>query len=208
MPRLIEIQTEGATARLRFDCTEIETTADSAAFAALVGMELSDEEFASLLDKLSEKALAFGARMLGMRAMTRKMLFKRMLEKGYDESLAEHAIGRLESMRAIDDLDYAGLFVRDRQARGWGAGRIRTELLSRGVERDIVEQVLEELDDPEEKIEEFVRSKLRGAMDEKQKKRIIDGLARRGFSWEDISPVIRRIEQELEDEYDEDDWEI
>ena len=60
------------------------------------------------------------------------------------------------------------------------------------------EEALEALPDPAGQIDRFLLSKLRGRTpDEKEKKRLCDALARRGFAWPDIRAAWSRLGAEI-----------
>ena len=157
------------------------------------GAELSEGEVERLLAALERAALDFGAKMLGIRLMTRSMFVSRMLREGYDEVFVERAAEKFEQLGAIDDAEYARMFAESRKLRGWGRIRIRGELKSRGVSEELIEDVLCSLEDMSEEIERFVSRRAGGGqLDRRQADKIAAALVRRGFSWEEIRPVLRR----------------
>lgn len=172
---------------------EIACKADMVELMPLVGLELDDEGEAELLRTLTMPALEAGAYQLGMRALTRKKLVEKLVEKGHDPFLAERAADKLEEMGAVDDAEYARMFAQDRAARGWGEIRIRAELRNRGVDEDYIDCAIGELESSEDAIEAFIISKCHGEpLDRKAAKKISDALARKGFRRDEISPILRR----------------
>ncbi len=172
---------------------EIVCKADIAELLPLAGLELDDEGEEELLRTLVMPALETGAYQLGMRALTRKKLVEKLIEKGHDPFLAERAADKLEELGAVDDAEYARMFAKDRAARGWGEIRIRMELRNRGVDEDYIDCAIGELDSSEDAIEAFIISKCHGEpIDRKAAKKISDALARKGFRWDEISPILRR----------------
>ncbi len=92
----------------------------------------------------------------------------------------------------------------------WSAGdvnceekkyKIREELFRRGVPREHWDEALSQAEVPDEAIDTFIARKLRGIEhpDRKDLKRVSDALARRGFSWNDISTALRRYGAEFEE---------
>lgn len=159
----------------------------------LDGAELSEEEVEAFVASLDKAALAFGAKMLAMRLMTRGMLVKRMVEAGYDEGSAARAAERFEELGAMDDEDYARMFAEDRKLRGWGSVRIRAELKRREVDENIIDTVLDELGDSSAAIEDFIRRRTGGnAIDRHTADKIGAALVRKGFRWDEIRPVLRK----------------
>ena len=164
-------------------------------FGLRKGDEL-DEETLERLKKASgvSDTKATAADLIGRKAMSRRDLERKLREKGANEAEARYAAEWLEAIGAIDDAAYAAMLVRHCASRGYGPARIREKLYEKGVPRELWEEALEELPGNEEQIEKFLTAKLRGEYpDEKEKKRLIDALLRRGFPWGDIKRVFGRL---------------
>jgi regulatory protein len=117
----------------------------------------------------------------------------RLDRKGVREDIVEETADWLERMGYVDDEEYAGQIVRHYAAKGYGAGRVREELARRGVTREYWETALQQMPDTADAVDRFLRSKLRGEPDRKEKKRVSDALLRRGFSWEEIRPALSEL---------------
>ena len=156
-------------------------------FGLRKGDEL-DEETLERLKKASgvSDTKATAADLIGRRAMSRRDLERKLREKGANEAEARYAAEWLEAIGAIDDAAYAAALVRHCASRGYGPAKIREKLYEKGVPRELWEEAMEEAPDNESQIEKFLESKLRGRVpDEKEKKRLVDGLLRRGYPWAD-----------------------
>ena len=157
------------------------------------GAELSEFDAERLVSALEEAALGFGAKMLGIRLMTRGMFIERMVREGYDEDTASRAADKFEKLGAIDDEEYARLFSESRRLRGWGQIRIRGELRRRGVRDDVKDDVLSGFEDMSGEIERFIEKRTGGVLvDRRQADKIAAALIRRGFKWDEIRPVLDR----------------
>ena len=77
---------------------------------------------------------------------------------------------------------------------------IREKLREKGVPRELWEEAMEELPDPAEAIDAFLQAKCRGALDQREKKRLSDALLRRGFAWPDVRAGLTRLGAELPEE--------
>ena len=138
-------------------------------FGLRKGDEL-DEETLERLKKASgvSDTKATAADLIGRKAMSRRDLERKLREKGANEAEARYAAEWLEAIGAIDDAAYAATLVRHCASRGYGPA--------------------------ESQIEAYLASKLRGRMiDEKEKKRLVDGLLRRGYPWSDVKRVMSRM---------------
>lgn len=107
---------------------------------------------------------------------------------------------RLEQEGLLDDLQFARLWVMSRRAtRRFGVGRLRQELLAKGVGREAAEEALQLVqgEDETELAERLARARLRvyrGLEAKVAARRLGAYLARRGFSSSTIASVLRRVE--------------
>lgn len=178
-------------------------------FGLYQGMELSEaglEELQTAAQESAMKGKALDA--LTSRPMSRKELVNKLTAKPRrrsedgdeperDEealrSAADAVADRLEELGLINDESYAVQVARHYAAKGYGPRKITDELYRRGVPREYWDGALEQLPEPDEAIDAFLEKKLRGwTGDPKELKRASDALARRGFSWQDISAALRR----------------
>lgn len=134
------------------------------------------------------------------RMLSRKELSDRLVKKGADPQEAQETAQWLADLGAVDDAAYAGVIARHYAAMGYGPGRVRQELQRRGVPRDLWEDALAQLPDPEEAIDKFLAAKLRGKMpDRATLQRLSAALQRRGFQWQDIRPALARLDRDMEE---------
>ena len=170
------------------------------------GLRPGDELDGGTLSRLKEAAgvsnvKASAADLIGKRAMSRRDLEQKLQEKGASQAEARYAAEWLEAIGALDDREYAALLVRHYSQMGYGPGRVREKLREKGIPRELWEDALETMPDPAEQIDRFLESKLRGRTpDEKEKKRLCDALARRGFAWPDIRAGLARLGAEIPQE--------
>lgn len=176
------------------------TEREMLSFALYAGMELDEETVNALAQAGRESsAKARAAAMVGARPLSRRELIRRLEEKGESSEHAQNAADWLEELGALDDAAYGRSVARHYAAKGYGPRKILDELYRRGVPRELWEQAMEEAEDPEEGIDRYLRQKLRGSQDPKDLKRAADGLARRGYRWEDIREGLRRYGAEVEE---------
>jgi regulatory protein len=96
-----------------------------------------------------QKALDLGYAYLNARDRTVSEVRRHLERRGVSEELADAAIQTLGRQGFLDDGRYAQLFVTDKRAlEQWGSERIRRGLLSRGIERQLVEAALADTPDP------------------------------------------------------------
>ncbi len=168
------------------------------AFSLYQGRELDEEERQRLLDSarkngLKEKAL----NLLTGKPMSRRELERKLEQWEATEEESAAICDRMEELGFLNDEAYAQTVVRHYSAKGYGERKLRDELYRRGVPREHWEQALEQARDPEEAIRAFVEKKLAGkAGDPKELKKVSDALIRRGYRWQEISPVLDRWRQD------------
>lgn len=171
-------------------------------FGLRAGDELEEDTLARLKDAAGvsdTKGLA--ADIIGRRAMSRAGLEKKLREKGAGETEIRYAVEWLEAIGALDDTEYAALLARHCADQGYGPQRVREKLYEKGVPRELWEDALSQLPDPAGQIDAFLQGKLRGREpDEREKKRLSDGLLRRGFGWSDVKAGLRRLGADLEED--------
>lgn len=169
-------------------------------FALYRGKELSEEEAQRLL----ASARRSGLKEKAMELLTRKPQSRRELERKLEEWEATESeslqiCDRLEELGFLNDERYAGQVVRHYSTKGYGVRKLRDELYRRGVPRELWDQALEEAQDSGDAVDAFLEKKLKGSRDPKELKKASDALARRGYSWSEISEGLRRYGAEVED---------
>ena len=169
-------------------------------FSLYRGKELSAEEAERLLDSARRSGLKEKA----MDLLTRKPQSRRELERKLEswEATEEEIFqicDRMEELGFLDDGRYAGQVVRHYSAKGYGLRKLRDELYRRGIPRDLWDPALEEAEDPGGAVDAFLEKKLKGSRDPKEFKKASDALARRGYSWSQISEGLRRYGADVED---------
>ena len=164
------------------------------------GRELDEEAVASLrLDSARalarEKALSY----VSQRQMSRKERRDKLRQKGFDEGTAESCIDWLLDHGLLDEESYAAAIVRHYAAKGYGPGRIRTELIRRGIPRELQDDALNAMPESDSKIDRFIASRLRDPEDRDEVSKLTAALYRRGFSGEEIRSALRRFQADLEE---------
>lgn len=163
------------------------------------GKELSEEQMEELREveaKASTKARA--VRMLAYSNLSETELRRKLKQKGESEEHTEETLEWLNDLNLIDDEQVAKQAVRSALAKGYGKHRIRHALYYKGIEKTVVDQLLEELPEPDEAIDSFIQKRLKGRVpDQKETKRTVDALMRRGHSWSDIKPAMARYTDSL-----------
>jgi len=169
-------------------------------FSLYAGRELSEEEAVRLQDSVRRSGLKAKAIELLMRKpQSRKELGRKLMEWEASQEEAEAICDRMEELGYLNEAEYAGRVVRYYAAKGFGERKLRDELYRRGIPRELWEEALAQIEDNSQAIDDFLAKKLKGNHDPKAVKRASDALARRGFSWSEISEALRRYGMEAYD---------
>ncbi len=130
---------------------------------------------------------------------TEKQVHDKLIEGGYVERYALIGIEYAKKFGYIDDLRYAQYFV-ENSCRGRSRRDIEQRLYRRGIDRDIIRQVLEELRPDSEDDIGAVWAALRkksvtqdniGGLDFDDRRKLYAYLMRKGFSSECVGRVLR-----------------
>ena len=129
---------------------------------------------------------------------TEKELRDKFKEKGYDENDTEDEIEFLKNYGYIDDKRYAEHFTHDAiNIKKWGKMRIRTELLRKGVDRETVDNTIEdaffEVEDDLVLTQMQTRFKNSDFSNIKERTRIFNFFMRRGFSPDEIKGAMNKM---------------
>lgn len=158
-------------------------------------MELPEELYRKIMDEIiGLRAKKRAMHLLERMDRTEKQLYDKLLQSAYPQECIDNAILYVKKYHYIDDRRYASNYIRcyqDRKSRL----RMQQDLLRKGVSRALIEEVLEEEFQADERIQ--IRSLLekRGfdatECDEKERQRCYQFLMRRGFKSSDILKVMR-----------------
>ena len=170
-------------------------------FGLYIGKELNEEEKEKLLTaagKMSAKMRA--VRIVSATNVSKRDLEERLVRKGEDPEQAREAVAWMEDLHLVDDRNTAEAVVHSCIAKGYGLQRAKQALYEKRIPKQYWEEALEDYPDQEERIASFLKSRLDEDSDQKQIKKAIDALIRRGHSY----GVIRRVLSELS--FDSDDY--
>jgi regulatory protein len=169
-------------------------------FALYSGAELTDEQYT----KMCQHAGAISAKMRAVRivsasSVSKKDLQQRLIQKGESPKDAENAVKWMSDMDLVDDRKTAEQIVNRCIAKGYGISRAKQALYEKRIPKEYWTEALEEYPDQTEAIGAYLESKLNGDSDQKEIKRAIDALIRRGHSYSQIRRALDRLSLETEE---------
>ena len=178
------------------------------------GSEVSPEQLEELLaESARRKMMNKALDLLSMRDYSRRELSDKLVTKAWEKKEQKDMdLGSLKQQASdiCDRLEELGLLNEERFARSYvdellrrkhlSKSGLKTALIQKGGQRDIIETVLEEVEvDPVEQVRELLATKFknRDLSDEKQKTRTVNALLRLGYRYGEINAAMDGI---LEDE--------
>ncbi len=165
------------------------------------GDELTQEELSELMERSDarrarEKALY----LLEHRSHSKRELTEKIARTAASREAAQAAADRLEEIGLIDDKAFAESYARELFLRKrFGALRVRQELSRKGIDRELIDQVMApylEEDTGEENIALVLAKRYPlWREDEKVRRRAVAALQRLGYSYGQIRAVMGQPEE-------------
>ena len=173
-------------------------------FGLYSGMELSEAE----LEKLKSAAGQWSAKMRAVRivsaaSVSKRDLEERLVRKGEDPTQAKEAVQWMEDLHLVNDRNTAEQVVHSCISKGYGLQRAKQALYEKRIPKQYWEEALADYPDQSDKIESFLRSRLDADSDEKQVKKAVDALLRRGHSYGVIRQVLNTLSFDSEDFFED-----
>ena len=153
--------------------------------------------------KTAEQALQSLMRMCARSERSSGDALRLIKRWGVADDAARKVLAKLQAERFIDDARYAEAFVRDKlNLSGWGAYKIKTTLRTKGVSKDIIDEVVAPMiaeTNMAERLEDIMRRKMRtlkysSAYDAKSK--LIRFAASRGYELDEAIECASKIVEE------------
>ncbi len=168
------------------------------------GKDLSQEEYTALEEAAGQMSAKMRAvRIVSASNVSRRDLERRLIRKGENPDQAKEAVQWMEDLRLVDDRNTAEQIVRSCIHKGYGLARAKQALYEKRIPKEYWEEALSDYPDQQEKIESFLRARLSADSDDKQVKRTIDALIRRGHSYGQIRKVLGSLSLDAEDDIED-----
>ena len=188
---------------------EYALTVDEMYFASLYlkdGQEISEQEYAELEKTVNiRRAYNCAVSLLSRRDHSKKELMRKLKEKGYSKG-AEAAVEKLANSGYVDDERFCRLYASELiRLKGYGRKRVEQELYLKGVDREIISGVLDEISFDTYRLSDIIKRKYLAKMtDEKGRQKAFNALLRLGYSYSEIRDALENMQEEFTCEvYDE-----
>jgi regulatory protein len=159
--------------------------------------ELSEERYSDmLLASDRRRAIERGMYLLDYRDYSYKELFRKLSES-YDEEICFYAVDKLASLGIINDRRYAeNLAHKYIEVKKYGFYRASNEMYLRGLDKELVNEVLEAYrEGTVGRICEVIRKKYSSYLDDRDKiHKMKNALVRMGYSYDEINTAVQSLE--------------
>lgn len=169
-------------------------------FALYSGKELDEQEAEALRTAAGQMSAKMRAvRIVSAASVSRRDLEARLVRKGEDPQQAKEAVAWMEDLHLVDDRATAEQVVSSCISKGYGLMRAKQALYEKRVPKEYWDEALADYPDQTEKITAFLKSRLDTNSDEKQVRRAVDALIRRGHSYGTIRRALDALSFDTED---------
>lgn len=134
---------------------------------------------------------------LSYRNRSFKEIFEYLKKKEYTQDQIQETLKKLKDLAFINDEDFAQQWAASRQRKGKSKMLISMELSQKGINRDETEKILEDLKPDTDAAFDYIQKRLRQFerfSPEDRNKKITSRLRMRGYNWDVISEVLKKIE--------------
>ncbi len=157
----------------------------------VISREKYDEIIYEILGTRAKKRAMF---LLERMDRTEHQLRDKLMQNGYPAVCVDLAIDYVKKYHYIDDLRYATNYISYQQKRK-SRQKLKIDLLTKGIDKNVIEQALDEAFDSDEqiKIRQLLEKKHYDPKecDRKEKQKTYQYLMRRGFKGSDIIHVMK-----------------
>ena len=163
-------------------------------FALYSGKELTDEEWKALQEHAGQMSAKMRAvRIVSASSVSKLDLEERLVRKGEDPHQAKEAVRWMEDLHLVNDRNTAEQVVHSCISKGYGLQRAKQALYEKRIPKECWDEALEDYPDQMEKILSFLHSRLDEESGDREVKKAIDALLRRGHSYGTIREALRNI---------------
>ena len=169
-------------------------------FGLYAGMEMTEEE----LDALKAAAGQMSAKMRAVRivaasGVSKRDLEQRLIHKGESVKNAREAVEWMAELDLIDDRNTAEHIISNCIHKGYGISRAKQALYEKRIPKEIWPDVLAEYPDQTDKILMFLRSKLPENPTQRDVRRAVEALLRRGHNYGQIKRALEQLSLDPDD---------
>lgn len=163
-------------------------------------MELSAEQYRALCRSVEQMSARMRAvRIVSASGVSKRELESRLVQKGENPDDARQAVQWLEELHLLDDQKTAEQIVHSCISKGYGPARAKQVLFEKRIPKELWDAALADYPEQTEKIEAFLRTKISDPDDQREIKRAVDALLRRGHSYHTIREALNNLSFDSDD---------
>ncbi len=173
------------------------------------GDEVSREDWAFLCEKAqNNRAYEKALYLLEYRAHSRGELLQK-IRREYSMEAALQAVERVEQLGLVNDRDFATRLAEELTTqKGYGKARVKADLARRGIDRELIDEVMAELPvDQTQGCKDWICKKYKTLpTDAKEQAKLLAGAVRRGFDYATARRALSECLEETGAESEETLW--
>lgn len=178
-------------------------------FGLYTGLELTEDQVQSLREAAGQMSAKMRAvRIVAASSVSKSDLEQRLVRKGETKAQAKEAVQWMSELNLLDDSITARHVVDSCIRKGYGKARAKQALYEKQIPKELWEEVLADYPDQTEKILQFLRSRLGESWEERDLKRAVDALLRRGHSYSEIRQALECLDADPDDFREDHQWQI
>ena len=168
-------------------------------FGLYSGKELDEGETLRLKKAAGQMSAKMRAvRIVSASSVSKSDLERRLVQKGENKSDAQQAVDWMTDMGLLDDEKTARQVVERCIAKGYGLARAKQALYEKQIPKTYWDAALSDYPDQQDKILSFLKSRLGESWDEKDLRRAVDALLRRGHTYPQIRKALNALSEEVD----------
>lgn len=169
-------------------------------FTLFAGMELDDGQMKALFQAAEAMSAKMRAvRILSATSVSKDDLEQRLIRKGENSVYAKEAVKWMSDLNLLDDRKVAEQIVQKCIFKGYGRSRAKQALYEKRIPKELWQDVLEDYPDQTQKIVSFLRNRISDLKDERQVRRAMDALIRRGHSYSEIRFAMEQVSLDMDE---------
>ena len=169
-------------------------------FTLYTGKELTDSEMELVRKAAGEMSAKMRAvRIVAASSVSKRDLEQRLIQKGEAPKQARDAVQWLSDLSLVDDEKTAEQVVHQCIRKGYGISRARQALYEKRIPKQYWEKALEDFPDQSEHIVSFLQNRLDQNSEERDVKKAVDALLRRGHNYSDIRRGLEQLRMDFEE---------
>lgn len=164
------------------------------------GQEVTEDKLMTLAEQdRYQRCFSAAIRFLDYRPRSEVEVKQRLQRHGFDAECIEKTLAKLKEQGLLDDTAFARYWLDNRETFRPRSRRLtKLELKRKGLNNEIIEQIISEIDDKDSAYRAAINKTRRLSMTDYQdfRQRLVSYLGRRGFSYSIIKEITERVWQE------------